>query len=304
MKDEDDATTSEDSDEEGAGALEEIKKNSFGREKKAKIAVKVHEDKNIFLKFKGFTPEAPFVVSPTDHMYVVDTTAINAKIRNSPKYNFISVNISGGVVAPNPEPVFHTHASDLPTGEPVMITTGDFESLYPKTMIFGNICPSVANYNPRYASQINGKLYNPFNPDKLNILAAPIKINDSYFAAFVAVADPRVKKSVAATLIEDVIKRRKEMKVFIILYCHACLSPLLAYNISIGSKSVGFGIRRLYHGRHVRLFATRAQVAHQYNVRNILEEWLCDLSSVLGLVDYTSWSHATCAFLVLVVSLH
>lgn len=190
----------------------------YGRAGKAKIAVKVNEERNIFLNFKGFSSAAKHRIAPTNHMYVVDTSVFNHKIRNSKKYNVISMNISGGVVVPNPEPVFAAHESDKIDRELIMVNTGDFESLYPKTMVFANLCQSAAGYCARFAVRVGSKLYNPFNPKMFNIWASPVKINDSYMAAFVIIIKPEVKKSVSATQIEEVIRKRKDMKVSISLY--------------------------------------------------------------------------------------
>lgn len=195
------------------GAEDQMTVDKYGRAKKAKIAVKTNEDRNIFLKFKGFARASKYRIAPTNSMYVVDTSVYNHRISNSKKYNVISMNISGGVVVPNPEPVFAAHESDRPDRELITINVCDFESLYPKTMVFGNLCQSAAGYSAQFAVRVGNKLYNPFNTDMFNIWASPVKINDSYMAACVIIIKPTVKKSVSATQIEEVIKKRKEMKV-------------------------------------------------------------------------------------------
>lgn len=166
---------------------------------------------HVISKSAGFsTTGEKYKISASDHMYAVDMSMFNNKVFNSKKYNVISMNVSGGVVVPNPEPVFVSHPSG--GGENIVINIADFAALYPNTMIFTNVCQSVAAYNSKFGVRVDDVVCNPFNPKYINILASPIKINDSYLAVFVAVIKPTVKKSVTATLIYEIMEMRNATK--------------------------------------------------------------------------------------------
>lgn len=81
----------------------------------------------------------------------------------------------------------------------VMPHVVDFNSLYPYSMVWRNVCFSTCCYNPKFKVLINGKYYDPFDKSVIDQIACPIKINSKYTHCTVFIIKPLVKISVLAS---------------------------------------------------------------------------------------------------------
>ncbi|TXH07720.1 MAG: hypothetical protein E6Q06_01975 [Candidatus Moraniibacteriota bacterium] len=185
----------------------------FGRDKKLKISILSDARRNIFLTFDGFKDAAsPYQITDMEHVYAVNSADIYDRLSgNYRNAEQPSIAISGGIVVPNTSPVFSQIRFD-DDRPPVDLLTGDFTSLYPTTCQFANICQSTAAYNPHYAVRIGNYLYDPFDEQCFNQVAAPLKINTDFTSVATFIIRPEIWTSCTSALIADVKKRRKETK--------------------------------------------------------------------------------------------
>ena len=193
--------------------LERIRHGVFNRDKKLKISIMKDTTRNIFLKFTGFKDDTPYAVSSTNAVYSINSAAMYEQLCGN-YFNSAqpSIAISGGIVVPNTNPVFSQIPATVEGQQPIDLLTGDFTSLYPTTCQYANICQTTAAYNPQYAIRIGSYLYDPFDQQCFNQIAAPLKINTCFTSVATFIIRPEIWNSSTSQLIGDVKRRRKETK--------------------------------------------------------------------------------------------
>ena len=161
--------------------------------------------RSIFATLDGFesTQEMERCDYP-DKVFCVDSNYIMQELNKTKKP--ILMAYPGAVVLPLRETVFSK------TDDEVAINACDFTSLYPKTMIRWNICKTVAAFNPQYAVNIDGGMYDPMDETKFNVSAIPFEFNKKYVPVCVILARPEFKQSAMTNFILGIIKLRKETK--------------------------------------------------------------------------------------------
>lgn len=193
--------------------VERIRHGVFNRHEKLKIPIMKDTTRNIFLKFTGFENDAPYKVSDTDSVFSINSAAMYERLcGNYFNSDQPSIAISGGIVVPNVNPVFSQIPATEEGQQPIDLLTGDFTSLYPTTCQYANICQTTAAYNPRYAIRIGSYLYDPFDKQCFNQIAAPLKINTCFTSVATFIIRPEIWNSSTSQLIGDVKRRRKETK--------------------------------------------------------------------------------------------
>lgn len=192
--------------------LHRIQHGEFNRDKKLKITILKESARNIFLRFGGFRDDGPHPITDVGEVYAINSADMYEQLSgNHLKASQPSIAISGGIVVPNTAPVF-TQIRFEDGQAPIDLLTGDFTSLYPTTCEYANICQSTAAYNPHYAIRIGNYLYDPFDQQCFNQVAAPLKINTCFTSVATFIIRPEIWKSCISRLIGDVKRRRKETK--------------------------------------------------------------------------------------------